>query len=93
MGLAHNPNISVKHGAPSMSGKFAEAGESTESKRNPLELFNIPQSDNLRGGDINMRRRALPQLECDQKYASKLLVKHGTDYTVFFFDYINYFLF
>lgn len=49
-------------------------------KKAVIPLFDIPQSDNLRGGDINMRRRALPQLEHDQRYASALLSKHGADY-------------
>ena len=82
MGLAHNPNKSVVHGNPSFSASFAE-GVVGDAKRDPTELFVIPiQSDDLRANDINMRRRALPQLECDQIYAATLIERHGVDFIV-----------
>ena len=67
LGLAHDPNRSVTHGKPLM-GNQSDATSTKKSAsaaevKDPCELFDIPQSDTLRGGDINERRRALPQLE------------------------------
>ena len=52
-------------------------------KRDPCELFDISTAGTLLNGDLqnaNERRRALAQLEVDQKYAAKLLAKHQLDY-------------
>jgi len=82
LGLAHDPNRAVTHGNPQMGNQSdATSIKAISAKaKDPCELFEIPQSDTLRGDDINERRRALPQLEVDQKYASKLLAVHGNDY-------------
>ena len=45
-----------------------------------VAFCDIPQSDVLCGDDINEQRRALPQPAHEQKYCSRILAKHGTDY-------------
>jgi hypothetical protein len=82
IGLAHDPNKSVTHGNPCNVQENKKESSKTIAVGGTCELFDIPQSDDLRANDINMRRRALPQLEVDQKYASKCLAKHGTNYKV-----------
>jgi hypothetical protein len=70
LGLAHNPNRSITHGKPQMGNQSDAVALKTVAAeaRDPCELFEIPTSDSLRGGDINERRRALPQLEVRSYY-------------------------
>ena len=49
-------------------------------KQDPCELFDISTAGQMQERDVNERRRALAQLEVDQKYAFKLLTKHQLDY-------------
>ena len=84
-GLAFNANVAIIHGQPTL-GNLASGEHAAKNK--PVEfaqVFQAPEGDDRSRhlcGDINEKRRAMPQLEVDQKYASKLLAKHGTDYKV-----------
>ena len=51
-----------------------------KSTVDPNELFQIPESDDLRSVDVNPRRRNQPMMEKDQKFIKKLINKHGTKY-------------
>jgi hypothetical protein len=89
MGLAHNPNMAVTVGNPSMGNEF-EDPRLAGPKRDPCELFVSPESggsDELMPArvtrlDVNEQRRAKGQTEDDQKYAVRLLQRHGENYEV-----------
>ena len=82
LGLAPDSNRAVAAGTPAFSGTVGpnSISSSPESSAKVVEFLDIPQADTLTGNDINERRRNLPLLEHDQKYAAKILGKHGKDY-------------
>ena len=84
LGLAHNPNMAVTHGKPTLGNQF-EDPRVAGPKRDPCELFIIPVNagDDLLPADVNEKRRAKAQTEDDQQYAARLLQRHGDNYEVF----------
>jgi len=78
IGLAHNPNRAMETTNMAMGPNFAKGDKAV--KQDPCELFDIATAGQMQERDVNERRRALAQLEVDQKYAVKLLAKHQLDY-------------
>ena len=81
LGLAHNPNMAVAHGQPSMGNVAPVVGG--EAAVDPCELFVIPTGagSDLVKASANPKRQAKAQGEDDQKYAARLLRRHGDDFT------------
>jgi hypothetical protein len=73
MGLLAQPN----------AGAIATpaAGESVEKKVTAVELFEIPDSD-----EMGKKANKMPLNEEDQKYIVKCMSKYGEDYTSMFRD-------
>eukprot|EP00622_Pseudochattonella_farcimen_P003114 FR738215.1.p1 GENE.FR738215.1~~FR738215.1.p1 ORF type:complete len:166 (+),score=23.75 FR738215.1:72-569(+) len=81
MGLAADPNGKRKLVQRNERGGGLVAGKAlVKSTVDPNELFQIPESDDLRSVDVNSRRRNQPMMEKDQKFIKKLINKHGTKY-------------
>ena len=79
IGLAHDPNRAMTKTNMALGQNF-DKGDAGAAKQDPCELFDISTAGQMQEGDVNERRRALAQLEVDQKYAAKLLAKHQLDY-------------
>lgn len=55
--------------------------EEKQPRKTVIELYEVPDSDTLEA-----RKKKRPQSADDQKYISRLLAKHGEDYTAMFRD-------
>ena len=84
MGLAADPNQDFDRVLRSSAS--AQASAASSKQINACELFDIPESDTLRGCDVNLKRRAKPMSEMDQKYIAPLLEVHGEDFVAMFRD-------
>jgi hypothetical protein len=84
MGLLARPNGDVKNVNRSAASTSSSDHPSSDNNVSIVELFDIPDSDELR--EQKRKRRPCPLTVDDQKYIARILGRYGDDYAAAFRD-------